>query len=160
MKTIVRLALVPTLAGLFLAPAHAQSDVDVLMETSRQWSRAAASGELEAIVAFWADDAVVYAPDRPAIQGKAAIREFVAESMKIPGFTISWEPQSGFVAPAGDFGYLLETNRVTFTGDNGQLVALPGKGVTIWRKGADGKWTCVVDTWNSVGAEPPGTKQQ
>ena len=159
MITIGKLALAAILVTLSSSAVDAQSDVDALMQTSRDWARAAATGDLEAIVAFWADDAVVYAPDREPIEGKAAIREYVAESLKIPGFTITWEPQSGYVASAGDLGYLLETNRVTLTGENGQLVSLPGKAITVWRKGSDGKWKCVADTWNSAPSEVPPGKQ-
>jgi ketosteroid isomerase-like protein len=126
--------------------------IDALMQTSRDWARAAATGDLETMLAFWADDAVVYAPDRAPITGKAAIREFVIESLKVPGFSITWEPQSGFVSSAGDVGYLLETNRVTFNDENAEQVKVPGKAVTIWRKGTNGKWSCVVDTWNTTGA--------
>lgn len=58
---------------------------------SREWSAAAASGDLEHIVSYWGDDATVMMAGLPTFRGKTAIRDYVAESLKIPGFKISWE---------------------------------------------------------------------
>ena len=42
------------------------------------WSAAAAAGrDIEQIVSFWADDAIVIPPGRVAIVGKNAIRDYV-----------------------------------------------------------------------------------
>ena len=70
-----------------------------LMATSREWAQAAASGDLERIVSYWADDAIVLPPDQPAVVGKEAIREYVREGLAIPGFRITWEPEFAAVSP-------------------------------------------------------------
>jgi ketosteroid isomerase-like protein len=72
----------------------------------------------------------------------------IQTSMKIPKFTITWSPESGVISKAGDMGYLIEHNRVTFADSAGKVHTQFGKGVTIWRKDASGAWKCVVDTWN------------
>lgn len=116
-----------------------------LMETSRQWSRAAESRNLEAIVNFWADDATVMMPGVLTFKGTEAIRAYVAESLDLPGFKISWEPMEAHVSASGDMGYLIERTRVTAPGPSGDLETQELRAVTIWRKQPDGSWRNVVD---------------
>ncbi|GAA0869755.1 hypothetical protein GCM10009116_15910 [Brevundimonas basaltis] len=115
------------------------------METSREWSQAAASGDVDAIIRYWADDAVVLMSGLPTFRGKEAIRTYVTESMKLPGFRISWEPVEAHVSASGDMGYLLERTQVTVPGPSGGLETQQFRTVTIWRKQGDGSWRNVVD---------------
>ena len=125
-----------------------------LMRLSREWAHAAAGAELERIVSYWADDAIVLAPDQPAVVGKAAIREFVRASQAIPGFSITWEPEQANVSREADVGFLVERNRLTFADADGRTRTQYGKGVTVWRKDSNGVWKCVVDVWNNSPQEP------
>lgn len=151
MRPIFALALAFTVVGTgFAAPAGAaQDDAAALMQTSREWAKAIAGGDVDVILSYWADDAVVLAPDQPAVDGKAALREMVLGMQKIPGFSITWEPERAVISKSGDLGYLIERNRVTFADANGEIKTQFGKAVTIWRKEASGAWKCVVDAWNN-----------
>src|SRR5206468_5420126 len=73
----------------------ADGDVKALMETSRAWSKTVASGNLDKIVSYWTDDAVVMMPGEPVRRGKDQIVPYVRDSLKTPGFSISWEPIEG-----------------------------------------------------------------
>jgi ketosteroid isomerase-like protein len=64
------------------------------MQLSKEWSQAASRGDVEKIIGYWADDAVVMSAGEPVLNGKQAIRKMVEESYKMPGFRINWEPQS------------------------------------------------------------------
>ena len=145
-----------SIVGLALAcraPIGSHAEEATLMATSRAWAQAAASGDLERIVSFWADDAIVLAPDQPAVVGKAAIREFVKQFSAIPGFSITWEPEQARISTSGELGYLVEHNRVTFADSTGVRQTQFGKAVTIWRKDPSGGWKCIVDTWNNSPGE-------
>jgi len=120
-----------------------------LMQTSRDWAETVATGNLESALEYWTENAIVLPPDQPAMVGKAAIREFLRQASSIPGFSITWEPEQATVSDEGDLGYLVESNRITFNDASGVLKTQYGKGVTVWRKQADGAWKCVVDTWNN-----------
>lgn len=120
-----------------------------LMAASRAWSAAAQSGDLETILSYWADDAVIMAPGQPPVRGKAAIRQYVQATGSIPGFSIKWEPLEAHVAASGDMGYLIERNLVTYRDATGALVSEAGKVVTVWRKQPDGSWKNVIDAWNA-----------
>ncbi|HEY3746959.1 MAG TPA: DUF4440 domain-containing protein [Gemmatimonadaceae bacterium] len=119
-----------------------------LIETSRNWAKAAATGNADSALAYWSDDAVVLEPDQPALVGKSAIRQMVVGSMKDPKFSITWEPERAMISESGDMGYLIEHNRVTFSDSTGKVHTIFGKAVTIWKKDANGNWKCVVDTFN------------
>lgn len=119
-----------------------------LMETSRAWSRAAAGGDVDAILAYWADDALVLPPGQPALRSRAALRAYLETSMKTPGFRIAWEPLEAKVSKDGDMGYLVERTTVTVDGPDGRPVSQHFRGVTIWRRQADGSWKNAVDINN------------
>ena len=131
------------------ARRDASADGQQLMQTSREWSRAAATGNVDAIVDYWAQDAAVMMPGLPTFRGRRAIRAYVEQSVKTPGFRISWEPLEAHISKSGDMGYLLERSSVTMPEANGKLTTQQFRGVTIWTKGADGKWRNVVDASNA-----------
>lgn len=124
-----------------------------LMDLSRQWSALIASGDdLQAGMNFWADDAVMLPPDLPILDGKDAIREYIEGAAAIPGFKISWDPQSAHISESGDMAYMIERNVIEVDGPDGDKIVTHGKVVTVWRKGDDGEWKNVVDMWNSAPA--------
>jgi uncharacterized protein (TIGR02246 family) len=125
--------------------ADTKSEGEKLMQISREWSAIAATGDIEKTLSYWADDAVVMPAGQPTVKGKAAIRKMVEESMKIPGFRISWEPQSVEVSESGDMAYMLENSNVSFNDSTGKQMTFHNKTVTVWRKQADGAWKNVVD---------------
>jgi uncharacterized protein (TIGR02246 family) len=138
-----------TLAG--YVSAVGQSDVrSEILRLDAEWSRAAQNGDVDRVLSFWADDAIVFPPASPAVVGTAAIREFVTKSFQTPGFTISWKTTTVAVSRSGDIAYTTGTNRVTFNAPDGKQVTVEGKAVAVWRKEKGGSWKCVIDIWNDV----------
>jgi ketosteroid isomerase-like protein len=114
------------------------------------WAAQAKSGtDVEKIVSYWSDDAVVIAPGQPVVKGKEALRKFVEDSKAIPGFSITWRGSDIQFSPDGQVAYLSGQNLMTMNNAEGTLISVPGRGYTIWRKQADGGWKCVVDIWNN-----------
>lgn len=123
-----------------------------LLQRDAEWAAAASEGrDLERVLSFWTDDAVVLAPSLPAVVGKDALRQYVLGSMEIPGFRITWTSTEITFSPDGNLAYLFSRNAVTMNTPNGTPNTTEGRGVTIWRREADGEWRCAVDIWN---AEP------
>lgn len=122
---------------------------DTLLQRDRDWAAIAAEGlDVDRILAFWTEDAIVVPPGTPILRGKAAIREYVKGSLAIPGFRIHWRPASASVSPDGTLGYTTGENAVTVPGPDGKLVTVAGRYATVWRR-EGGDWRCVVDIWNS-----------
>lgn len=124
-----------------------------LMQVSRDWAKAAQSRDVERLLSYWADDAIVMQTDQPALVGKEAIRGMVEGGFKDPSFSITWEPERAVISKSGDMGYLVEHNRMTFRDPTGKARAVLGKGVTIWKKDDSGNWKNVVDIFNTSPTE-------
>jgi ketosteroid isomerase-like protein len=125
-----------------------------ILRLDAEWSRMAATGDVERIVSYWADDAAVFPPGAPPLVGKAAIREFVTQSFQVPGFSISWKTNEVVVAASGELAYGIGGNRVSFAGPDGTPVVVEGKAVTVWRRDGANGWKCVIDIWNDVRPSP------
>ncbi len=130
--------------------------MDLISERARvlrrdaDWSALASEGrDLEGILAYWTDDAVVLAPGLPAVIGKNALREYVQRSMDIPGFGISWTTTDVTLSADGTLAYMFSRNAVTMNAPDGTLATTEGRAVTIWRRESDGEWRCAVDIWNA-----------
>ena len=133
----------------------AAAETALLLKRDAEWANlAATSHDVEQIVSYWSDDAIVIPPREPAIEGKAALREFVTASKKIPGFTVHWVSDHVSFSPDGKVAYMRSANQTTLNGPDGRPMTFPGRAITVWRKDADGQWRCVVDIWN----EPPPSK--
>ncbi len=122
-----------------------KEESEKLMQASRDWSAAANSRDLEKIMNYWTDDAILYSAGEAELKGKKAIREMVEASMKNPNFSISWEPISAEVSESGDMGYLLEKSKIIMKGATGKENIMTFKGVTIWKKQKDGSWKNAID---------------
>jgi len=137
-------------AGCATDQAASDARTTALLKRDSAWAALATEGrDIEAILAFWSDDAVVIPPGSPEVRGKIAIREYVQRSLAIPGFRISWRPAAGSVSSDGEVGYTLGENLVTFAGPDGKPVTVKGRYTTVWRRAPGGEWRCVVDIWNS-----------
>jgi len=122
-----------------------KAEGEKIMQLSKEWSQSIATKDVDKIVGYWAEDAFVMQEGQPPLKGKQAIRQMVEESFKIPGFSISWQPQSVEVSDNGDMAYVIENAQVSFTDSMGKAITIHNKAVTIWRKQADGLWKNVVD---------------
>jgi uncharacterized protein (TIGR02246 family) len=122
-----------------------KEESEKLMQASRDWSAAANSRDIEKIVSYWTDDAILYSAGEPELKGKKAIREMVETSMKNPNFNISWEPISAEVCESGEMGYLLEKSKIVMKDSTGKEKIMTFKGVTIWKKQKDGSWKNAID---------------
>ena len=145
MKKITASLLVIAIVSCNQQKVDTKLEGEKVMKLSREWSVVASTGDVEKTVSYWADDAFVMSAGQPPLKGKPAIRQMVEESYKIPGFRISWQPQSVEVSESGDMAYMIENSQVSMTDSTGKPVILRNKSVSIWRKQPDGSWKNAVD---------------
>jgi ketosteroid isomerase-like protein len=120
-------------------------EVQRLLDHDAAWSRLShAGGDIEAILAYWADDGVVYSPGMPPVIGKDALRAYVTASLAVPGFRIEWSAERAVLSFDGTLGYTTGTNAVTMNGADGQPVTQRGHFLAVWRRAGD-TWECVED---------------
>jgi ketosteroid isomerase-like protein len=124
-----------------------------LQRRDAEWADLATAGtNVDSIVSYWTDDAVVIEPGQPVVEGKAAIRNYVAESYKTPGFKIHWVSEKPTFSPDGKLAYMRGTDEMTVPGPKGAQMTLHLRGYSIWRLEPDGVWRCVVDIANEAPA--------
>jgi uncharacterized protein (TIGR02246 family) len=132
----------------------ATAESATLMKRDAEWADLAMAGkDVEKIISYWTDDAVIMEPGQPAVEGKQAIRAYVTQSVNTPAFKIHWVSQKPTFSPDGRMAYMRGTDDMTVPGPKGAPMTLHLQGYSIWRKDADGQWRCVVDIANE--APPP-----
>jgi ketosteroid isomerase-like protein len=151
--------LIPCRYFLFVLPfivlSCSQRDVDHTAEQAKllrrdaDWADLATAGkDVDKIVSYWSEDAVLIFPGQPVLEGKAAIRAYVAASLNTPGFRIHWASQKAVFSPDGKFAYMRGTDELTLPGPNGSPMTLHLRGISVWRLEPDGEWYCTVDISN------------
>ena len=139
-------------------PFDATAESAKLMARDAEWADAASDGkDVEKVVSYWTDDAVVMEPGQAPIVGKAAIRAFVTASYATPGFKIHWVSQRPTFSPDGKVAYMRGADEMTVPGPKGAPMTLHLQGYSIWRLDTDGVWRCTVDISNEM-APAPDTK--
>jgi uncharacterized protein (TIGR02246 family) len=125
------------------------ADASAIQALDEQWSATAARNDLEGTVAFYADDAVLLPPNAQIATDRKSIRESWAGLLG-PNTAVSWKVSKVEVAKSGELGYLYGTYSLSIQDPKGgPPIRDTGKLVEIWKKQPDGKWKCIVDTYNS-----------
>lgn len=132
-----RLLAMTVTAAVLVSPARAQSIESQLLQLDRDWAKAAASGDLETVFSFWADDAEIYAPGRPPAIGIEEIRKFVEKRRALPGSSISWNPEVAEVSASTDLAYTRGTFEMTLPTPSGKPSKVRGTYVSLWRRGGE-----------------------
>lgn len=122
-------------------PAQLKKEIQ---EQETAWSNADNARDVNAVVAFYADDAVSLASDQPMLVGKGAIKKDVEASLaKRPkGAKISYDVMDAY----GCDNYATEVGKTTRMDSTGKVIST-GKYMAIWEK-RDGKWICIRDIGN------------
>ena len=137
------------------AEATAQAaDRAALEAIAKEYEAAFSAGDVEALVALHADDAIRMPPNAPPVVGKEAIQaayqttfdEFAAK------ITLSLEE----VEVAGDWAFVRGTSPVTVTPKaGGEPLEDEGKYLSIRKRQPDGSWKIFRTIWSSNNP-PPG----
>jgi ketosteroid isomerase-like protein len=130
------------------APTVASDEKSIEKEAHDAYVTAINSNNVDTLLADLTDDIVYQSPGEPEIVGKAAVRKWLAEYF---GATHThWEKTSiGFVVN-GDWAFERYTYKSTDTDKKtGAVTTDTGKGINIFRRGADGRWRVAIDGWSS-----------
>lgn len=113
------------------------------------WAVADNSGDVTALLAFYADDAVSMGGDSPMAVGKAAIQKEMEASMasRPAGTTVKYEVLDVF----GNENTVTEVGKTTRMDASGKVIS-SGKYMAVWEK-RDGKYLCVADISNNDAKE-------
>jgi len=110
------------------------------------WARHWNAGELDGVVAAYAEDAVYLPPHHEAVHGREAIREYLKAPLGhgVSGlaFKVTYIKQEGPIA--WDVG----TYRMNIPQNDGMKKEDRGKYLTVWRR-VGKNWLITADAWSS-----------
>ena len=109
------------------------------------WNDAYNAGEVDKILALYAEDTVVMPPNVPAITGREALRAYLTKD-------IAASRAAGLVAKDGSSSVGVSADLAWHAGSSSVVDATgktieTGSYVEVWRR-TDGHWLMVRDIWN------------
>jgi ketosteroid isomerase-like protein len=152
LATVLSTLVLALCAAVSASPARA-ADMDAnakaLAKLDGDWSNLAATKDAHQVAAFYADDAIAYPPNQPMVVGRETAEKVWAAYFALPEFAIAWTTLHAGVSKSGDLGFTTGTYEDSYKGADGNVVSEKGKYVCVWKKGKDGRWKAIHDTWNS-----------
>ena len=155
MRTLRRLVLVLVVGAASVSsacapaappPVNTAAEEAALKAVTAAWLDAYNAGDVEKIVAMYADDAVLMPPHAAVAIGHAAIRAFLtADTAAAKAAGIKLVPGAATAGVAGDTGW--ESGSYTIVDGSGGTVD-GGSYLSVSRK-LNGKWLFIRDTYNS-----------
>jgi uncharacterized protein (TIGR02246 family) len=133
-------------------PAPATPTVDISAEQGKirdletAWVAASAAKDLDKILSYYADDAILITPGAPAAKGKDAIRGAWKDMLADPKLKLAFSSERVAISTSGDMAAANGSYTLTVTNPKTKK-ALDDKGsyVTVYKKQADGAWKAIDD---------------
>jgi ketosteroid isomerase-like protein len=147
---MLSLAVVLVAGGIQSSAADPAAEIAAIHAVDDVWVKALNTGDVDTIVAQYAEYAVLLPPGAPAAHGQAAIRAFFATMVSAAvkegiAFSLDAKPAGG---ANGDMGW--SSGSYVVKDKTGHVIET-GKYLSVSKK-KGGKWLYVRDTWNSDGA--------
>jgi uncharacterized protein (TIGR02246 family) len=119
-----------------------------IRDLDAEWAAAAAAGNVDKTVSYYADNAVVLPANAPVANTKEAIHAQWKKDLEgmVSG---SWKANRVEVAESGDMAWVSATFDWVSKDASGKKVTDHGKYLEVFQKQADGSWKCTADCWNS-----------
>lgn len=117
------------------------------------YSAAVAAGDEAGMMAIYAPDAIMQAPGMPAVKGADQIRTAM-HSMGGQKYTIQLTQETA--DGMGDVMYTTgKYHYQSAPADTGAAMTEDGKYLEVFRRGADGTWKLVAESWNADAMPAP-----
>jgi uncharacterized protein (TIGR02246 family) len=111
-------------------------------QAHQAWGDAFNRGDIEALLALYAPDAIVVAQPGQQVSGKEAIRAALEGFLSTKG-TMTMETRS--VVVAHDIALTHGKWALRGTGADGQPLEMGSDSTEVWRRQPDGTWLTIID---------------
>jgi uncharacterized protein (TIGR02246 family) len=126
----------------------AQSDITAIRVTLDRLQKADTAGDLDAIIAEYAEDSMLMPPNKSLVQGKGAIREHYARLLAQTKLEVSIA--SDEIVSVGDLAYVRGTTTVSATPrTGGEAKHGGGKYLMILRRNHSRQWQVLRLMWDT-----------
>ena len=128
------------------AAADTTAATEAVNRTEQDMLAAFQAKDAAKLGSYYAPDAVLATPGRPAAKGSEAVSKALSDDLADPNFKLSFANEKTEVAGSGDIAYTHGTFNVTYTNpETKQAETGSGTYVTVFKKQADGNWKVVAD---------------
>jgi|SRR5437868_2272852 len=149
-RVLALASMIPVL-GCSFQPSSKPREVDMrAIEIAAHGHYVAAinSNDVDRLMSDLTDDIVYQSPGAPEVVGKTAVKTWV--SSYFAAYRTKWQKTSIGFTVSGDWAFERYTYKSTDTDKKtGAVTTDVGKGINIFRRGADGKWRVAIDGWSS-----------
>ncbi|WP_260483423.1 YybH family protein [Sphingomicrobium flavum] len=105
------------------------------------------SNNVDAVLALCDENVIYQAPNEPQMEGAEAVREW--GSSFFAAFKAHWVKTTTLVEASDRLASSTYTYVGTYTDkETGDAMTEHGKGTCLYRRGDDGNWKLIVDTWS------------
>jgi ketosteroid isomerase-like protein len=129
----------------------------VLLQTDQNLSEAitvgTATGQFDAMSAFFHEDAIFYPAGCPTVEGKSAIRAFFEANTMAPDPTLTTVPFEAQVSRSGDLGHTLGICESRSLSTEGFSFTIPGVYLSVWDKDVNGNWMIIMQIHSPTGTQ-------
>ena len=123
-----------------------ESATDAVNRTAREILAALLAKDSAKVNSYYAPDAVIATPGRPAAKDDRAVSKAVRDDTEDPNFKMSLSNEKTEVAGSGDMAYRRGSFTITTTNpQTKQAEQSAGTYLAVFRKQADGSWKVVED---------------
>jgi uncharacterized protein (TIGR02246 family) len=135
-------------AGCAQQPGSTEADVEAVTAAFVEYSAAAAAGDIDRMLAGYADDAISMPPDMPPRAGIDAMRASMQEYVDLYTFELTTEVEE--VQVAGDIAYALASwSEILTPKGEGEVTEMQGKWIVIFQRQPDGSWKNWREMWST-----------
>jgi uncharacterized protein (TIGR02246 family) len=150
MSCMVVIGCTQTKATPIAQPDTRVADRKAISDGEAAWVANWKARDVEKILGYYTDDAVVMDPGVPAVKGKDAIRAALKQGLDDKNFALTFTTMDVEVSKSGDLACSHGTFTETLTdAKTRKPVTVVGKYVTAYRKTADGSWKAILDINNA-----------
>ncbi|MDE0829394.1 MAG: nuclear transport factor 2 family protein [Vicinamibacterales bacterium] len=131
------------------SPRDMAAEVASLSEAAIAYHAAATAKDAATVVASYDWDAVMVPPNESLVEGITEVQYYRFGFISTPGVSLDFELLRVEVSENGDMGWTLAEGDITIEQDGAE----PGQDLVrdfhVWSRQPDGRWTVIVDIWNS-----------
>jgi len=139
------------LAVMFTLPAQAQgpSPEDRITQWAKDWAALYAARELDALMALYHPDAMLFSNNQPAAVGVDAIRAFFAQSFeRSSAATIDFKIED--ISVFGDAARLVSLYKMKIYVGKNTPITVVGRSMLMYQRAENGRWLLFADMDNTA----------
>ena len=122
---------------------HRAADEATIRGLDSAWVKAIATKNDAQALSYYADGASVLVPGDPMATGKDAIQKAWATLGALPGFALTFAPNT--IDVSGDRAFEIGDYQLTLNDKAGKPQTTKAKYVVVWGKQADSSWKVLLD---------------